>query len=298
MDVLLERVIAGLTDGAIYALIALALVVVFRGTGTINFAQGETMLFTTFLAWSVVAGGMPVWFALVVATAAGFVIGVVIERTCVRPVTKRNDMAVLIVLLGLFTAFNSLDGVIWGGETKVLASLLPNGPDDYFSLGSARVYGDTAAAWVGTIVILVLLVILFRYTQMGLHMRAVANDAEAAALSGVRVSRVLSFSWGLAGAIGSAAGVLITPLAPEQLSLITMFAIFLSASAAALLGGLDSLVGAVVAGLGLGLLEAGIVGYVPGVGDHLTQTVVLSIIVIVLIFRPNGLLGTKKLERV
>lgn len=298
MDVLLERVIAGTTEGAVYALIALSLVVVFRGTGTINFAQGETALFTTFLAWTVISRGWPVWVALLVATASGFVIGVVIERVCVRPVQKRSDMAVLIVLLGLFTAFNSLDGLIWGGDTKTLASLLPNGPDNYVPIGSARVYGDTVAVWLGTAVVLVLLVALFRYTRTGLHMRAVANDADAAALAGVRVGRVLSLSWGLAGAIGSAAGVLITPLAPEHLSLLTMLAIFLSASAAALLGGLDSLVGAVVAGLTIGLLESFIIGYVPGVGDNLSQTAVLTIIVVVLLVRPHGLFGTRKLERV
>ena len=297
MDVVIERLIAGLTDGAIYALIALALVVVFRGTGTINFAQGETALFTAFVAWSVIAQGLPVWVALVVAVLAGFAIGVVIERACVRPVQRRNDMAVLIVMLGLFTAFNALDGVIWGGETKVLASILPNGPEDYVTLGSARIYGDTAAVWIGTAVVLTLMLVLFRFTRMGLHMRAVANDSDAAALSGVRVSRVLSFSWGLSGAIGSAAGVLITPLAPAQLSLITMFTIFLSASAAALLGGLDSLIGAVIAGLVIGVLEAGIIGYAPG-GDHLSETAVLTIIVLVLLVRPHGLLGTKKLERV
>lgn len=298
MDVLLERLIAGSTNGAVYALLALALVVVYRGTGTINFAQGEMALFTTFLAWTVVARGLPVWVALLVASTAGFLVGVVVERVCVRPVRKRSDMAVLIVLLGLFTAFNSLDGLIWGGRTRVMASLLPNGPNDFVSLGSARVYGDTVAVWIGTLVILLLLLVLFRATRTGLHMRAVANDLDAASLAGVRVGRVLSLSWGLAGAIGSAAGVLITPLAPAQLSLLTMLTIFLSAAAAALLGGLDSLVGAVVAGLVIGLLEALIIGYVPGVGDNLSETAVLTIIVLVLLVRPHGLFGSKQLERV
>lgn len=298
VDVLLERLIAGSTDGAIYALIALSLVVVFRGTGTINFAQGEIALFTTFVAWSVVTRGMPVWLGLLVATACGFVIGVVVERVLVRPVHKRSDMAVLIVLLGLFTAFNSLDGLIWGGDTKVMPSLLPNGPEDFLAVGPARIYGDTAAVWIGTGVVLVLMIVLFRLTRTGLHMRAVANNSEAAALAGVRVGRVLSLSWGLAGAIGSAAGVLITPLAPAQLSLLTMLTIFISACAAALLGGLDSLVGAVVAGLAIGLLESFVIGYVPGVGDNLSETAVLTIIVVVLLVRPTGLFGTKKLERV
>ncbi|MPQ96498.1 branched-chain amino acid ABC transporter permease [Modestobacter sp. I12A-02628] len=298
MDVLVERLVAGSTEGAVYALIALSLVVVFRGTGTINFAQGEMALFTTFVAWSVIARDLPVWVALLVATASGFVLGALVERFLVRPVRKRNDMAVLIVLLGLFTVFNSLDGLIWGGETKVLASLLPNGPDDYVALGPARIYGDTAAVWIGTVLVLIALTVLFRCTRTGLHMRAVANDGEAAALAGVRVGRVLSLSWGLAGAIGSAAGVLVTPLAPAQLSLLTMLAIFLSAAAAALLGGLDSLVGAVVAGLSIGVLEALVIGYVPGVGSNLSETTVLVIIVLVLLVRPQGLFGTKKLERV
>lgn len=298
MDVLIERLVAGTTEGAVYALIALALVVVYRGTGTVNFSQGETALFTTFVAWTVVARGLPVWLALLLAMACGFVIGVLIERFLVRPVHRRSDMAVLIVLLGLFTAFNALDGLIWGGDTKVLGSLLPNGPEDFVALGPARIYGDTLAVWIATAVVVVLLAVLFRYTRTGLHMRAVANDADAAALSGVRVGRVLGLSWGLAGALGSAAGVLVTPLVPAQLSLLTMFAVFVSACAAALLGGLDSLVGAVVAGLAIGVLEALVIGYVPGVGDHLSETTVLVVIVGVLLVRPTGLFGTKKLERV
>ncbi len=298
MELFLERLITGLTNGSIYAILALALVVVYRGAGTLNFAQGELALFTTFVAWWLTTLGAPVWSAILVGLAVGFVLGVTIERTLIRPIQRRNDMAVLIVALGLFTGLNSLAGVIWGSETKIMPSLFPNGLNDFVSVGGARLYGDALGVWGALIVLLVLMGLLFRRTRVGLHMRAVADNASSATLAGVRTSRVLGFVWGLSGAIGALAGVLVTPLAPEQLGLTTMFGIFISASAAALFGGLDSLVGAVVGGLTIGVLEAMISGYVPAVGGSLQQTSALFIIVAVLFVRPNGLFGTERLVRV
>jgi branched-chain amino acid transport system permease protein len=140
--------------------------------------------------------------------------------------------------------------------------------------------------------------LLFNRTKLGLHMRAVASNAESAALSGVKTGRVLMFGWGVSGAIGAVAGVLITPLAPTQLGLQTMFPILIYASAAALFGGLDSPLGAVVAGLALGVAQQLIMGYVGFIGDTLPQTAALTIIVAVLVLRPNGLFGTRQLERV
>lgn len=298
MTLFLERLISGLTNGSIYAILALALVVVFRATGTINFAQGELALFTTFVAWWLTTMSWPIWSAIGAALALGFLLGALMERLLIRPVQRRSDMAVLIVALGLFTGLNSLAGMLWGSDTKIMPSPFPNGPTDYISVGGARVYGDALGVLVALVVLLVLMSLLFRKTIVGLHMRAVADNAESATLAGVSTSRILAIGWGVAAVIGALAGVLVTPLSPQQLGLTTMFPIFIAASAAALFGGLDSLVGAVVGGLTIGVLESMLSGYISVIGGSLQQTSALLIIVVILFVRPNGLFGTKKLERV
>ncbi|WP_438472288.1 branched-chain amino acid ABC transporter permease [Rhodococcus erythropolis] len=298
MTLFLERLISGLTNGSIYAILALALVVVFRATGTINFAQGELALFTTFVAWWLTTMSWPIWSAIGAALALGFLLGALMERLLIRPVQRRSDMAVLIVALGLFTGLNSLAGMLWGSDTKIMPSPFPNGPTDYISVGGARVYGDALGVLVALVVLLVLMSLLFRKTRVGLHMRAVADNAESATLAGVPTSRILAIGWGVAAAIGALAGVLVTPLSPQQLGLTTMFPIFIAASAAALFGGLDSLVGAVLGGLTIGVLESMLSGYISVIGGSLQQTSALLIIVVILFVRPNGLFGTKKLERV
>ncbi|MFB9679684.1 branched-chain amino acid ABC transporter permease [Streptosporangium vulgare] len=298
MDIFLERLFDGVTNGAVYAIMALALVVVFRSTGTINFAQGEMALFTTYLAWWLTAAAqVPLWIAALVAAAAGFVLGAVVERTLIRPIRRRNDMASLIVALGLFTAFNALAGLLWNSETKTMPSLFPSAMDDFVSVGGARLYWDALGVWLFVVVLIGAVFALFNRTRLGLHMRAVADNPESAALSGVPTGRILMLGWGLAGVIGSLAGVLLTPLSPHQLSLQTMFPILIYASAAALFGGLDSPVGAVVGGLGIGVLEAMITGYVEFIGGTLPQTAALVVIVLILLFRPTGLFGTRQMER-
>ncbi|XGU21058.1 hypothetical protein ACETU7_13410 [Rhodococcus sp. 3Y1] len=186
MTLFLERLISGLTNGSIYAILALALVVVFRATGTINFAQGELALFTTFVAWWLTTMSWPIWAAIGAALALGFLLGALMERLLIRPVQRRSDMAVLIVALGLFTGLNSLAGMLWGSETKIMPSPFPNGPTDYISVGGARVYGDALGVLVALVVLLVLMSLLFRKTRVGLHMRAVADNAESATLAGFR----------------------------------------------------------------------------------------------------------------
>ncbi|GAA1028119.1 branched-chain amino acid ABC transporter permease [Virgisporangium ochraceum] len=298
MSLLLDRVFDGVTNGCVYAVMALALVIVFRGSGTINFAQGELALFTTYLAWWLTTLGTPIWLGLLAAAAARLASSAGVERLLIRPVRRRNDMAVLIVCLGLFTALNALCGLLWNSETKVMPSIFPNDLDDYVGVGGARLYYDGLGVWLLVLVVVALMFLLFNRTKLGLHMRAVASNAESAALSGVKTGRVLMFGWGVSGAIGAVAGVLITPLAPTQLGLQTMFPILIYASAAALFGGLDSPLGAVVAGLALGVAQQLIMGYVGFIGDTLPQTAALTIIVAVLVLRPNGLFGTRQLERV
>jgi branched-chain amino acid transport system permease protein len=301
VEIFLDRLFAGLTSGSIYVLMALCLVVVFRASSTINFAQGEFSLFTCFVAWWLSTKGWTILLALVVAMVVGFAMGVVAERTLIRPVRRRNETAVLIVALGLFTALNGLDGWVWGAGSKVFPHLLPEDPSaDYVLVGGARLHYDSIGIIAIMVVVVALLTLLFNRTSLGLQMRAVATNPETAALSGIKVGRVLSFSWGLSAAIGTLAGVLLVPvLPPNVLDLSSFFSILIFASAAALFGGLDSAKGAVVGGLGLGVVESMLHGYASSfLGGSLELTVAFVIIVIVLVVKPTGVFGTVRVERV
>ncbi len=299
MDIFLARLFSGMTDGSIYVLIALALVVVFRSSTTINFAQGEFALFTTYFAWWLTEKGVDIWVALVPTIALGFLMGALAERFLIRPVRKRDETAILIIGLGLFTGLNGLDGWIWGSDDKVFPTVFPAGEDDYVSVLGARLHFDSILVIVSMIAVVAGLSLLFNATSVGLQMRAVATSPESAALCGIKVGRILTLSWGLSAAIGSFAGVILIPVVPPgQLNLSSMFDILIFAAAAALLGGLDSIKGAVVGGLVMGVGLSMINGYVTFIEGGFSLTTALILIVIVLTVRPTGLFGTRRLERV
>lgn len=299
MEIFFDRLFSGLTSGSVYVLIALALVVVFRSSTTINFAQGEFALFTTFVAWWLTTKGVALVLALFASMVVGFAMGVTAERILIRPVRRRNETAVIIVALGLFTALNGLDGWIWGPEDKPFPRLFPSGADDYISVAGSRLHYDSIGIMAVTAAVVVTLHLMFNYTSLGLQMRAVAANPESSALAGVKVGNVLSVSWGLSAAIGSLAGVVLVPvLPPNQLSLSSFFSILIFSSAAALLGGLDSTKGAVVGGLTFGVAERMINGYATFLGGSLQLTLALVIIVVILVFKPTGLFGARRIERV
>jgi branched-chain amino acid transport system permease protein len=299
VEIFIDRLTSGLTAGSIYVLIALALVVVFRSSGTINFAQGEFALFTSFVAWWLDTKGLPMVLSLFVAMAVGFVMGVVAERALIRPVRRKSEVATLIVGLGLFTALNGADGWIWGPADKLFPELLPSAPSDYILVFGSRLHYDSIGIFLGMILVVGILTMIFNYTALGLQMRAVATNAESASLAGVKVGRVLSMSWGMSAAIGAFAGVLLVPvLPPNELDLSSFFSILIFASAAALFGGLDSVKGAVVGGLGLGVAESMLNGYATFLGGSLQLTFALLIIVVVLVFKPTGVFGARRVERV
>lgn len=299
MDIFLSRLFSGATSGSIYILIALALVVVFRSSTTINFAQGEFALFTTYVAWWLTGHGLNIWVVLLPAILLGFLMGAAAERFLIRPVRKRDEAAVLIVGLGLFTGLNGLDGWIWGSDEKVFPSMFPSGEGTYFTIMGARLHYDSALVFVITAAVVVGLTLLFKYTNLGLQMRAVATNPESASLSGIKVGRILTLSWGLSAAIGSLAGIMLVPtIPPGQLNLGTMFHVLIFAAAAAILGGLDSVKGAVIGGLVVGIGLSMINGYVPFVGGGFSLTFALILILLVLVIRPTGLFGTRRVERV
>ena len=296
MSLFIERMVNGLADGSIYALLALALVVVFRSTGQLNFAQGEIGTMGAFFVSTLTLTGLPVWLSIGCAMVLGFVVSAGVERVVVRPIEHRNPGAVIVALIGVFLAVNQAVAMIWGVDARSLPSVFPDDADDFVTIFGAPVRIARLGVIGVLIVVLFLLWLLFAKTKVGLAMRAVANNQESSNLVGIRVGSVLVVGWGLAGAIGVLAAAMLAPSA--GLSGTLMLSPFLLASVAAVLGGLDSPVGAVVGGLLIGVTEAVIVGYVDFLGADMLMPVMLVILLGVLLLRPSGLFGSERVERV
>ena len=296
MSLFLERFVNGLADGSIYALLALALVVVFRSTGQLNFAQGEIGTMGAFFVSTLTLSGLPVWLSIGCAMVLGFLVSAGVERVVVRPIEHRNPGAVIVALIGVFLAVNQLVAMIWGVDARSLPSVFPDDADDFVTILGAPIRIARLGLIGVLIVLLFLLWLMFNKTKIGLGMRAVANNQESSNLVGIRVGSVLVIGWGLAGAIGVLAAAMLAPSAGLTGTL--MLGPFLLASVAAVLGGLDSPVGAVVGGLVIGLTEAFIVGYVDFLGADMLFPVMLVILLGVLLLRPSGLFGTERVERV
>jgi branched-chain amino acid transport system permease protein len=295
-ELFVQRTVDGLAAGSIYALLALALVVVFRGSGQLNFAQGEMGMFCAFVASTLTLSGLPLWLSIILAMGVGFVMGVSIERVVIRPLEHKNPGGVLVASIGLFLLINQLAVAIWGVDPRSLPSLFPDGEDDFFRLFNAAVRWERVGIFLVMLLLLLVLWLLFTKTKVGLAMRAVANNQDSSRLVGIRVGWILAIGWGVSGAIGALGACLLAPQA--GLSQALMLGPFVFASAAAILGGLDSPVGAVVGGLLIGLIQAYIVGYVGFLGGGMALSVVFAIILVVLLVRPSGLFGSQRVERV
>lgn len=306
MDRFFEALFLGLSSGAIYALVALGLVVVFRGTGHLNFAQGEMATLSAYGAWVVTTWTLPfrdwqipLWLATLAGLVFGFALGAATELLVVRPLSKKSPLAVFVALIALFLGINALDSGRWGAPpSETIDSLFPNEPTDQWELlGTVWRYEDIGTLVV-TLVVTALLFLLFAKTKVGLAMRAVASNPESAKLVGVPTGWILAGSWGLAGALAALAGVLVAG-SQAQVTPIMMFTVFVYASAAATLGGLDSPIGAVVAGLGIGVVENLAAEYAPGwIGQEMKLSLALLCLFVVLLVKPSGLFGTAKVERV
>ncbi len=290
MESFLHQVFAGLATGGIYASVALALVMIYQATHLVNFAQGEMAMFSTYLAWTMIEAGLPYWAAFALTVAAAFVLGAAIERIVIRPVEKAPVLAVVVVFIGLLLILNSLAGWLWSYTIKTFPSPFPSTPVFGQTLVSAHELGAVGV----TLVVLALLYAFFRWTPLGLAMRAVAQNPASSRLVGIRVGWMLALGWGLAGAVGAVAGMMVAPIVYLEPNM--MGGILLYAFAAALLGGIDSPVGAVIGGFTVGVLENVLGAYV--IGNELKLTVALALIVGVLLVRPTGLLGSRQVTRV
>jgi branched-chain amino acid transport system permease protein len=290
----LQFTLSGVSFGMIYAAVALSLVLIWRGTRLLNYAQGGMAMITTYIAIEVIYHTGSYWAGFVVALVAGILLGAVCQLTIIRPTMNKPPLNGVIVTIGLLVLLEGLAGIFFGGQFRSFPTA--------FSVTGLRVGGTplgvsrydifvAAAVLVATLA----LALAFRYTSAGLRMRAAAFNATIARLSGIRVARVLTVGWALAGLLGALAGVLVSPstfLYPNSMDTIFVFGF-----TAAVIGGLDSPVGAVTGGLLLGLALSFAGGYLPS-GANLVPVVALGILVVVLMVRPDGLFSATKVRRV
>ena len=293
MERFIQVLVDGIATGSIYAAMALALVLIFRSTGVVNFAQGEMAMFSTFVAWGLYEAGVPIALAALTTIALSFVAGMVIERVLIRHFEGGEVLTLVIVTLGLFILINSLAGWIWGFGNRGFPSLFP---DDSVDLAGVRLSVESLGIVALLLVVVGLLFLLFQRTKIGLAMRAAALNPEASALTGVRVGHMLMLGWGLAAVLGALAGVLVAPRLFLDVNL--MGGVLIYAFAAAALGGFDSPIGAVVGGWIIGVSENLAATYIDFIGNDLRISVPLLLTVLVLLLRPQGLFGRREVVRV
>jgi branched-chain amino acid transport system permease protein len=292
MEQLLQQVLAGLATGAIYATMALAVVMIYQAIDHLNFAQGEMAMFSTFLAWQMMQWGVPYWGAFAAAVALSFVGGVAIERVLFRPIHNAPILSQLVAFIALFSILNSSAGEIWDFTIKTFPT--PFGTRPF--LGSSLISTHQAGMIGVTLVMLGLLYLFFRGSRLGLAMRAAAANPESARLVGIRVGWMIALGWGMSAAIGAVAGMLIAPVVFLEPNM--MLGVLLYGFAGAVLGGLSSPGGAVVGGFAVGVIENLAGTFIPYVGREMKLTLALIVIVAVLMVRPAGIFGRVVVSRV
>jgi branched-chain amino acid transport system permease protein len=266
---------------------------IYQATDVVNFAQGEMAMFSTYLAWSLLQAGLPYWVTFFATVAIAFVGGLLIERVVIRPVENAPILTIVIVTLGLLVILNSVAGWIYSYIQKPFPSPFPSKP---IQMGNIFFGAHDVGEISVTLIVLLLLFLFFRYTTLGLAMRAAAQNPVSSRLCGIRVSWMLGLGWGLAAAFGAIAGMMVAPIVfldPNMMGGIQLYAF-----AAATVGGFTSPLGAVVGGLLVGVTENLVGTYVSFIGTELKLTVALAMIIIVLLVRPTGLFGRTTVRRV
>jgi branched-chain amino acid transport system permease protein len=290
MTALLHQILSGLATGGIYASVALALVLIYQATHHVNFAQGEMAMFATYICWTLIQAGLSYWPSFFLTVVIAFAGGVVLERVVIRPFDKAPVLAAVCVFIGLLAIFNSLAGFIFTYTIKSFPSPFPEKAWYGSKFMSPHETGEIAV----TLAVLVLVYVFFRFTPLGLAMRASAQNPVSSRLVGIRVGWMLALGWGLAAAAGAVAGMMAAPIVYLEPNM--MGGVLLYGFAGALLGGIDNPWGAVLGGFIVGVLENLAGGYV--VGPDLKLTAALVIIVGVLVIRPSGLFGRPLATRV
>jgi branched-chain amino acid transport system permease protein len=282
MELFTNQVLAGIATGAIYACMALAVVMIYQAIDHLNFAQGEMAMFSTFISWQLMQWGIPYWWAFLATLIISFAGGILIERLLFKPLAKAPVLTNVAGFIALYGIINSKQYPTPFGSSPFLGSQL-------ISTHQAGMIGVT-------VLLLILLFLFFQYTRIGLAMRAAAALPESARLVGINTSWMIALGWGMASAIGAIAGILIAPVVFLEPNM--MLGVLLYGFAAAVLGGLTSPLGAVVGGFLVGIFENLAGTYIPGVGNELKLPIALALIITVLVFKPAGLLGRPIVKRV
>jgi branched-chain amino acid transport system permease protein len=288
-----QQVVSGLSSGGVFASLALALVIIYRSTGVVNFAQGEMATFTTFIALSLMHH-MSYWPAFLLTLLIAFALGVGVERIVIRPVEGSSVLTVVILTLGLALVFNGLSAWRWGGAVHPFQSPFSTSPINVAGVAFSK---QDIGIIVVSLVLVFLLWLLFQFTKVGLALRAAAINPEESRLVGIRVGWMLALGWGLAAALGAVSGMM-TAAALGGLEFNMMLTVLLYALTAAVLGGLDSPIGAVVGGLTFGVLLNLVSAYWDFVDGTLKLPVGLAVILLVLLVRPTGLFGRRAVRKV
>ncbi|HEX4490811.1 MAG TPA: branched-chain amino acid ABC transporter permease [Acidimicrobiia bacterium] len=294
MALFFTQLMNGIGNGAVYASLALALVLIFRTTGILNFAQGEMALYSTYLVWFFASHHVAVWLAILIAMAISFVGGSLIERVVIRPVEKASPLVLVIVTIGMFLALNSITQVQFGSDAEQLPRAYPS---KTWLPAHVQISADTLVL-VGVLILeCLLLYFLLQRTRLGLAVRAVASNPESSSLLGIPVGTMLMLGWALAATLGALAGAIAVPASQPALTAASMQEVLVFAFAAAALGGFDSTIGAVVGGIIVGVAQSLTTQYIKSLSD-MVIVVPFALILLVLLVRPSGLFGTQRVERV
>jgi branched-chain amino acid transport system permease protein len=286
MTLFLQQILSGVASGLIYGSLALALVVVFDGTGVMNFAQGEMAALSAYISWQLIDNGMSYWVAFGLTIVLSFLLGVIIERVLIRPVEGRAEINIVIVTLALLIGINALMGLIWGFIGKSVESPFGTGVVD---IGGAFLTAQQIGMAGLTLVALIVVGAFFRLTPVGLTVRAASVNPGSARYLGINVGRMLAIGWGIAAAVGAVVGMAtaqITGINPDMMSGVLLLAI-----ASYVLGGEGSRIGAVVGGIIIGVVTNLGVTYVDWLGGDLANLMPFSVIILVLLVRPQGIFG-------
>lgn len=292
MQLFLQQIVEGLASGAIYASLALALVLIYRATRIVNFAQGEMATLSAYFAWQLNQWGMPFWLSLIIVAAVSFVMGALVFRLIMRPVLGASDNTMVVVCIGLFVGFEAVALWFWGADPHAFPRIFP---DYAWTIGGVRLTANNLGILATLCLLTAGLSALFRYTRIGLAMRASAAEREKSPLVGIPVETMLMLGWGLAATVGFIAAALIAPslfLSPPMMVSVVIYAL-----AAATLGGWDSLAGAIVGGLVVGIAESLCATFIGFIGTDLKVGVPFALMAIILLARPQGLFGTSAVIR-
>jgi branched-chain amino acid transport system permease protein len=292
MQLFLQQIVEGLASGAIYASLALALVLIYRATRIINFAQGEMATLCAYCAWQLNQWGVPFVLSIIIMIPVSFLFGALTFRLMIRPVLGASDHTMVVICIGFFVAFEAISLWVWGADPQAFPRIFP---DHAWTIGGVRLTANNLGILATLCVLTLALSALFRFTRIGLAMRAAAAEREKSPLVGIPVETMLMLGWGLAASVGFIAAVLIAPslfLSPPMMVSVVIYAL-----AAATLGGWDSPAGAIVGGLTVGVAESLAATFVPFIGNELKIGVPFAVMALILLARPRGLFGSTAVIR-